>query len=126
MSTTSTETLMNEKKVDGNDDAAKIFLLGDDPNAESGTLDPSDPAVTFILNSDDFINLQKYVRACTSLPSTGDLFEAEYSRENLKKFFAEDDTLYEVSHDTWHPIYFYTKHHVVHETSPTKNAQEGQ
>ncbi|KAK7416608.1 hypothetical protein QQX98_005079 [Neonectria punicea] len=95
MSFTSTETLMGQEKVDGNDEAAKIFLLGGDPDAETGKLDPNDPAITFILNSDDFVNLQKYVRACTALPSTEALFEAEFSRENLKKFFAEDDTLYE-------------------------------
>ncbi|RSL87064.1 hypothetical protein CDV31_016309 [Fusarium ambrosium] len=95
MSLTSTETLMAQGKVEGNDDAAKIFLLGNDPNADVGGLDPKDPANTFILNSEDFVNLQRYVRACTALPSTEDLFEAEFSRENLKKFFAEDDTLYD-------------------------------
>ncbi|RMJ16007.1 hypothetical protein CDV36_004312 [Fusarium kuroshium] len=95
MSLTSTETLMAQGKVEGNDDAAKIFLLGNDPNADVGELDPKDPANTFILNSEDFVNLQRYVRACTALPSTEDLFEAEFSRENLKKFFAEDDTLYD-------------------------------
>ncbi|RSL62296.1 hypothetical protein CEP53_004836 [Fusarium sp. AF-6] len=95
MSLTSTETLMAQGKVEGNDDAAKIFLLGNDPNADVGELDPKDPANTFILNSEDFVNLQRYVRACTALPSTEALFEAEFSRENLKKFFAEDDTLYD-------------------------------
>ncbi|KAL6823178.1 hypothetical protein V8C40DRAFT_31852 [Trichoderma camerunense] len=93
MSITTTETLQDEQ-LKGPNDAAKIFLLGGDPQESVEKLDPSDPAVTFILNSDDFINLQKYIRACTALPSTESLFEAEYSRENLKKFFAEDDTLY--------------------------------
>ncbi|RSL59401.1 hypothetical protein CEP54_007315 [Fusarium duplospermum] len=95
MSLTSTETLMAQEKIEGNDNAAKIFLLGNDPNADPGQLDPTDPANTFILNSEDFVNLQRYVRACTALPSTEALFEAEFSRENLKKFFDEDDTLYD-------------------------------
>ncbi|RSL98147.1 hypothetical protein BHE90_008701 [Fusarium euwallaceae] len=95
MSLTSTETLMAEKKVEGTDNAAKIFLLGNDPNAEPGKLNPKDPANTFILNSEDFVNLQRYVRACTALPSTEALFEAEFSRENLKKFFSQDDTPYD-------------------------------
>lgn len=98
MSITSTETLLDLEPVGSVDTAAKIFLLGDDPNASTDKLDPSDPANTFILNSNDFVNLQKYVRACTSLPSSESLFESEYSRENLKKFFDQDETLYDVSH----------------------------
>ncbi|RBR26040.1 uncharacterized protein FIESC28_01068 [Fusarium coffeatum] len=95
MSLTSTETLMNGEDTSGYDNAAKVFLLGGDPKANIDKLDPSDPANTFILNSEDFVNLQKYVRACTVLPSSEQLFEAEYSKENLKKFFDSDDTLYD-------------------------------
>ncbi|KAF5578848.1 hypothetical protein FPCIR_11391 [Fusarium pseudocircinatum] len=95
MSLTSTDTLLNQEDVDGYNNSAKIFLLGGDPKANPDKLDPHDPANTFILNSEDFVNLQKYVRACTALPSTEELFEAEYSKENLKQFFDEDDTLYD-------------------------------
>lgn len=94
---TSTETL-----VETHDEAARIFLVGAELD-EGAKLDPNDPAITFILNSDDFINLQKYVRACTALSSTEELFEAEFSRENLKKFFDQDDKLYDVSHGLHRP-----------------------
>jgi hypothetical protein len=91
----STITLSKETVVKGSNAQAKIFLVGVDPAKTAGPK-PIDPMAVFILNSRDFIDLQKYVQAATALPSTTSLFEAEFPRDGMSKFLAEDPALYDV------------------------------
>lgn len=84
-----TITLAKETVLKGSNAQARIFLVGVDPEkaAESVAVDNS---AFFILNSQDFIDLQKYVHACAALPSSTALFEAKFPKAGMSKFLAED------------------------------------
>ncbi|KAH6637823.1 hypothetical protein C7974DRAFT_411285 [Boeremia exigua] len=87
--------LTKETVVKGNNAQARIFLVGVDTQKADAGPKPIDPMAVFILNSKDFIDLQKYIQAATALPSSAALFEAEFPRSGMSKFLEEDPELYD-------------------------------
>lgn len=91
-----TTTLPGRSGGEGNNAQAKIFLVGVGQAQTSSSPTSGQPAETFILNSQDFLDLQKYVLACLALPSTASLFEMEYPAEKLSDYLKKEPKLYEV------------------------------
>ncbi|KAG9200134.1 hypothetical protein G6514_007612 [Epicoccum nigrum] len=75
---------------------AQVFVIAVDDQVPYTDEEKEALAKTFLLNSKDFIDLQKYLIAGGELPGTGEQFEAEYPRASLDKFFKADPGLYDV------------------------------
>ena len=82
---------------------AQVFVVAVDDQVPYTDEEKEALAKTFLLNSKDFIDLQKYLIAGGELPGTGEQFEAEYPRASLDKFFKADPGLYDVSEDVKPP-----------------------
>ncbi|KAI0186881.1 hypothetical protein EV127DRAFT_410831 [Xylaria flabelliformis] len=87
MATQTTTTTTTTVAVTGTNEKANVFIL------QETQVTVQTPPV-FILNSDDFINLQKYVFAGMALPSTATLFESEFPEKNMETFMKSDMDLY--------------------------------
>ncbi|KAI1280253.1 hypothetical protein F5Y07DRAFT_413359 [Xylaria sp. FL0933] len=86
---TKTTTTTTAVAVSGTNEKANVFIV-----RQTQVTVQRSPSV-FILNSDDFINLQKYLYAGMALPSTESLFESEFPKKNMEMFLKADMALYD-------------------------------
>lgn len=96
-----TADVLRPQAIHGFNEKAYAFVnivkIAVDNDTKDDSEDPKTKDVpVFILNSEDFIDLQLYLQASMKLPPTPEVFETVYTRKAFGQFLTKDPSLYDV------------------------------